>query len=570
MERRLAAILAADMVGYSRLMAADETGTIERQKAYRRTLIDPTIAEYGGRIVKTTGDGILIEFGSVVDAVQCALDIQRAIAEREAPVNVETQIAYRVGINLGDIVIDGDDILGDGVNVAARLEAIAPSAGLCVSDMVHQNLRGAVGVDFEDIGEQTLKNIDRKIRVWRWFPGEGLPVRASSNAPTEREKHLPPAIEVHPFETLSPDPDHRYYAEGIADDIAAAISKLDTLRVVATSDREGANNAHYRVEGTIKVAGKRLRCNVQLLEIADGHYLWAEKFDGLVEEIFDFHDRITEKVVTALEVELSEGQQVWTWRREAGDALAYEAFLKGRAAYKEYSRPGNARARAAFEAALERAPAFLAAAVGLARSHIEDATFGWSADREESLRNARGVLDGVFAIEPDHPSAHTELSHALMVEGDFSAARLEGELAVALDPNYADAHHCLAHVLVCLELPEEALRSARRAISLNPGAPESYLIPLAEALLALKRYQEAEAVCEKIISRRPAWIMARVLKILVLLGLENEAEARQAVQSLLENSPSVTAERWHRTIFYPKRPDVPGLLKQLISVGLPP
>ncbi len=573
MERRLAAILVIDMVGYSRLMAADESGTIARQKLHREASIDPQIACYKGRIVKTTGDGLLAEFPSVVDAVNCALAFQTALLEKEAAMPAERRILYRAGINLGDIVIDGDDILGDGVNLAARLESIAPPAGLCVSDVVRQNLRGVLGETFEDIGEQSLKNLDRKVRVWRWPASEGRQTGSPGHAASEREEDLPPAIEVRPFETLSPDPDHRFFAEGFAEDIATAISKLDTLRVFSAASREGTNgasDARYRIEGSVRVAGKRLRCNVQLVEIADGHHLWAEKFDGLVEELFDFQDLITEEVVAALEVELSEGQQVRTWRREAGDALAYEAFLKGRAAYKEYSRSGSARARAAFEAALGRSPTFLSAAVGLARTCIEDATFGWSTDRDESLREARQVLDGVFAIEPDHPMAHAELSHALMVEGNFAAARLEAELAVALDPNNGDAHGCLAQILVCLGLTEGALRSSRRAISLNPSTPEFYLIPMSESFIALKRYHEALAMSEQIIARRPAWIMAHVLKTLALHGLGKEAEARQAVRSLLEISPGFTAGRWQQAIFYPERPDVPALLERLVSAGLPP
>ncbi|MCG8359785.1 MAG: tetratricopeptide repeat protein, partial [Kiloniellales bacterium] len=202
--------------------------------------------------------------------------------------------------------------------------------------------------------------------------------------------------------------------------------------------------------------------------------------------------------------------------------------------------------------------------------HIEDATFGWSADRGQSLQEARRLLAGVFAIDPHHASAHMELSHVLMVEGDFPAARLEGELAVALDPNSADAHQCLAHILVCLELPEEALRSARRALSLNPGTPEFYFISMAEAFIALKRYQEALAVSEKLIAKRPAWIMARIMSALALHGVGKESEARKEIKYLLEISPRFTAGRWRRIIFYPDRPDVPDLVQQLVAVGLPP
>ncbi|MCZ6588826.1 MAG: tetratricopeptide repeat protein [Alphaproteobacteria bacterium] len=569
MERRLAAILAIDMVGYSRLMETDESGTITRQKVHRENFIDPQIDRYTGRIVKTTGDGLLAEFPSVVDAVDCALAFQSALSDEEQNISEEQRILYRAGINLGDIVIDGDDILGDGVNVAARLETIAPPGGLCVSDMVRQNLRGAVGDSFEDMGEQILKNIERKVRVWRWPAADEDATQPSGPTASDSKGNSPLTIAVLPFETLSADVDHHFYADGFAEDIATAISKLDTLHVVSIGSNGSASAARYHVEGSIRISGPRIRCNVQLIEIADGHHLWSEKFDGQVEDIFEFQDQITDQVVAALEIELTEGQQVRLWHREASDPLAYEDFLKGRAAYKEYSRPGNARARTSYQAALDRSPAFLSAAVGLARTHIEDATFGWSADREQSLQEARRLLDGVFAIEPDHASAHMELSHVLMVDGEFPAARLEGELAVALDPNSADAHQCLAHILVCHELPEEALRSARRAISLNPGTPEFYFISMAEAFIALERYQEALAVSEKMIARRPGWIMARILNALALHGLGKESEARKEIQNLIEISPSFTASRWQRIIFYPDRPDIPDLIERLVSVGLP-
>ena len=570
MERRLAAILAIDMVGYSRLMGTDESGTIARQKRHREAFIDPQIARYAGRIVKTTGDGLLAEFPSVVDAVDCTLAFQSALAEDERDTPEDRRILYRAGINLGDIVIDGDDILGDGVNVAARLESIAPPAGLCVSDVVRQNLRGAVGDSFGDLGEQNLKNIERKVRVWRWPAGDRAAMGSSGSVTASDAENRLPTIEVRPFETFSSEPDHRIHAEGFAEDIATALSKLDTLRVVTAGIEEGANRPRYHVKGSIRIAGARIRCNVQLIQIADGHHIWSEKFDGQVEDIFDFQDHITEQVAAALEVELSEGQQVRRWRRESGDPLAYEDFLQGRAAYKEFSRPGSARARTHYQAALDQSPSFHSAAVMLARTHIEDATYGWSADRAESLLEARRHLDRVLAIDPDHPSVHIELAHASMVEGDFPTARLEAELGVALDPNYADGLQALATILLCLDLPEEALRSSRRAISLNPGTPEFYLVPMTESFIALGRYREALATSDDILAKRPTWNMTRILNILALHGLGKEQEARDAVRSLLEVSPRFSVGRWRRIIFYPDRADIPGLVERLISAGLPP
>jgi len=569
MERRLAAILAVDMVGYSRLMAADEAGTIVRHKRHRETVIDPQIRHFNGRIVKTTGDGLLVEFPSVVDAVNCAVTFQSELDNVESNGPDESCVRYRAGINLGDIVIDGDDILGDGVNVAARLEAIAPPSGLCVSDMVRQNLRGTLGDTFEDLGEQALKNIDRGIRVWRWTAAGPQTTGAARPAPPRSENPSTSTIEILPFEVLSPKADQEFHAVGFAEDIATAISKLGTFRVLSTAPARGGAETTYQVKGSVRIAEPRVRCNVQLLETASGYRLWSEKFDGRVDQIFDFQDQVTELVVAALEIELTEGEQARTWRREAGDREAYDAFLQGRTAYKEYSRPGNARARTAYEAALKCNPMFLSAVVGLSRTHIEDATFDWSPDRKQSLDEARRVLEGVFAVDPDHASAHMELSHLLMVEGEFATARLEGELAVALDPNNADAHQALAHVLVCLGLPEEALRSSRRALSLNPGRPEFYLIPMAEAYVALERWQEALAVSEQIVAKRSSWVMGRILNILALQGLEKDSEAELAVRALLERSPGYSAARWKRAIFYPERRDVPELLDRLVSAGLP-
>lgn len=569
MERRLSAILALDMVGYSRLMGVDESGTISRQKRHREAFIDPQIARFGGRIVKTTGDGMLVEFPSVVDAVDCAQEFQSTIADQERDVPKEQRILYRAGINLGDIVIDGDDILGDGVNVAARLEALAAPAGICISDMVRQNLRGAAGESFEDVGEQTLKNIERKVRIWRWPAGETGHSGVSRNEPALRAERQVSTIAVLPFETLSSDPEHQFCAEGLREGVATVITKLDTLRLVPAQDGNSATRPRYQVRGNLRVSGPRIRCNVHVIETDNGQRLWAEKFDGEISDIFDLEDRLTDQIIAALEVELTEGQQVKLWHREAGDSAAYDHFLQGRSAYKDYSRSGNARARASYEAALAMSPNFHSAAVGLARVHIEDATFGWSPDKGKSLEEARRLLNGVFAIDPDHPPAHMELAHVLMVEGDFAAARLEGELAVALDPNSADAHQALAHVLVCLQLPEEALRSARRAIELNPGAPGFYLIVIAEALIALQRYQEALAVTDKVIAEQPAWIMARVLKALALDGLGKQQEAKSEISNLLQTSPRFTADRWRRIIFYPDRPDIPDLMSRLVALGLP-
>jgi adenylate cyclase len=566
MERRLSAIFAADIVGYSRLMEADEIDTINRQKRHRRELINPTFAEFHGRVVKEMGDGLLVEFQSVLDAVQCAIQIQLAMPDREANVPEDGRISYRIGINLGDIVIDGDDILGDGVNIAARLESMAPMSGICISDLVWQNLRGELGGDFSLHGDVNLKNISRKVRVWQWPADDNDKATATFAENVEPISRTERSIVVHPLKVYPEDADLRVYSLGFEDDIARALSKLGTLRIWAA---ESSPEADFAVKGTMRIVPPRIRCNLQLLDKRNGVTLWSEKFDGTIQEVFDFQDHVVEQVASACEIELTEGQQATKWRREAADPLAYELFLSGRSACIEYSRAGNARARSAFERAIERSPSFFSAIVNVARTHVEDATFGWATDAEKSLRNAQTLINQVLAIDPDHPVAHAERAHALLVAGDHQHARLEAELAIALDPDNADAHVIHAYCLSALDLPDRALLAARRAIRLNPGKPEFYFISLVDVMVVLERFEEALALCNQIISRRPDWLTAKVWRALALDGLSREEDARQQIKEVMDSSPSFSADRWRRFQYAPNRKFIAAMANQLVVLGLP-
>lgn len=565
MERRLAAILAADIVGYSRLMESDEVGVLERQGAQFETAILPNIRQFNGRIVKTTGDGFLAEFQSVVDAVNCAFAFQADVERHNTAEPDHAPICYRAGINIGDIIIQGADIFGDGVNVAARLEAIAPPNGVCVSELVWQNLRGTLGQQFQDIGPQQFKNIDRQIGAWRWPADENAPVVAR---PTSVEPDPQTTLFVGAVEYKSGDADARDFCDGLSNDVVVALSKLDTIRLVTAPDSD-TSPARYTLVGQVRTAGPRMRCTMRLSEVTSGTLVWAEKFDGTLDDVFDFQDQITNAVAAAVEIELSEGEQARGWRTEAGDTTTYERFLEARAAYKEYSRAGNARAQKAYKAALAASPGFLTAAVGLARCKIETVSFGWSERPEVSFEEARQLLNGVFAVDPDHAAAHAELSHLLMREFDYPAARLEAELAVALDPNYADAHNCLSFILVCMDQPENALYAARRAIQLNPGTPEFYLTSMGEAHVALGHGEKAVAVAERILARRPAWVMAHVTKILGHHLQGDLAAAKTAVEAVLGISPRFTIDRWTRAVNYPQRSDIAQLAGRLAEAGLP-
>jgi adenylate cyclase len=582
MQSRLAAILAADMVGYSRLMGTDAAGTVVRQKANRKELIDPAIDSHHGRIFKATGDGFLVEFSSIVDAVSCAVKIQRLMGATQAEVPEDRRIYYRIGINLGEIIEDEGDIFGDGVNIAARIEGLAPRGGLCVSDTVHENLRSQLDISFEDLGEQSLKNIERRVRIWKWSDNSSPSIKESASGGRSSSKEDRTSIAVLPFMNLASTSDHEHLADGITDDLTTELSKIDSLYIVSRTSAFAYKGktiratqigeelgADYIVEGSVQTAGNSVRINAQLIETRGGGHLWAEKFDGSLDAILQFQDQITQKVVSALEVRFSEGEQVRLWRDEAADARAYEHFLRGRAYYKEYSRVGSARAKPQFQAALGITPRFVSAITGLARTHIEDATYGWSASREASLAEAKHLLGSALSMNENHATAHAELAHLLMVSGDYEAARKQAQRATSIDPNSAEAQNVTAFVLLCLNLPGEALSYARNAIRLNPGAPEFYLIVMADAYVMLRRYDEALPLLKRILARRPSWIMARALSVICHEAMGRHDEAHKVASDISEMSSSFGIRRWRRCLHNPDRPDINESAKMLEAAGLP-
>jgi adenylate cyclase len=355
--RRLTAILAADVVGYSRLMGADEEGTHERLKALRRELLDPKIAEHHGRIVKTTGDGLLMEFASVVDAVRCAVEVQQAMPERNASVGSDTRIELRIGINLGDVIVEGDDLYGDGVNIAARIEALADAGGVFVSNTVHDHVRDRLPFAFEDLGEQQVKNIARRVRVYRVRPaspqpnppptaGEGSARGARVGAAEPPALTLPdkPSIAVLPFANIGGDPEQEYFADGMVDEIITALSRIRWLFVIAQNSSfsyKGQSpdvkqvgrelGVRYVLEGSVRKAGGRVRITVQLIDAATGVHLWADRFDGSLEDVFDLQDNIASSVAGVIEPALQAAETARSADRPTTDLGAYDLYLRAHA-----------------------------------------------------------------------------------------------------------------------------------------------------------------------------------------------------------------------------------------------
>ena len=345
MERRLAAVLAADVAGYSRLMGIDEEGTLARLKAVRRDLVDPTIASHRGRIVKTTGDGMLVEFASAVDAARSAIEVQRGMAERNADVPQQIRLEFRIGIHVGDIIIDENDIFGDGVNIAARLEGIAEPGGVCISDDAHRQIRGKIDIAFDDIGEQTLKNIAEPMRAWNIrLPGEAASaIRSSSSAIQVQDLALPdkPSIVVLPFDNMSAEAGQDYLADGIVEAITAALSSIRSFFVIARSSaftyKGRATNARdigkelgvaYLLEGSVQKAGNRLRIIVQLIETEGGAHVWSSRFDGAIDDFFDLEDRITEQVAGALQPSIRIAEIERSRRKRPQDLGSYDYTMR--------------------------------------------------------------------------------------------------------------------------------------------------------------------------------------------------------------------------------------------------
>jgi len=559
-QRRLSAILAADVAGYTRLVEQDTEGTVTAWKSARDEVINPAVTERAGRIVKFTGDGFLAEFPSVEDAVGCAMEIQEELAD--------SALAFRMGIHLGDVIDDGQDIHGEGVNIAARIEALAESNGISVSAAVYEQVRNRIDANFQNMGEHVVKHVSAPVRVFSIVNQFSRGVE-NVELVTEQISLEKPSISVSPFEYFSSDASNRYVAEGFAADLISELSKIDNLTVISHTSPDSASAADFIIEGSVRSAGVKLRANVQLIDCKTGQHIWAERFDGVLDDVFEFQDNVVERIVTALEVRLSDGEQVLLWRSEAGDPKVYALFLSARSAYKEYSRASNARARRGYENAVALSPRFVPALAGLARTHIEDASFGWSASRDASEREAKRLLDKALEIAPKHALAHTEMAHLLMVQGGFEDAYDEAARAVAIDPNLADAQHVLGIVLVCQSRPEEALKSCLRAIQLNPSTPEFYLITLSEAYIALSRHDDAIATLRHIEMRRPDWIMVHALMAIAQMSISQSRAAKAAVKKILDRYPTFTATKWRNRIFYPNRTDIPNLNSLLISSGLP-
>ncbi len=554
MVRRLAAIVSADVVGYSRLMGADEAGTLAALKSLRSDVIEPRVRAAGGRIFKQVGDGVLAEFGSAVDAVGCALAIQLQLAARTmAP--PERPMMLRIGINVGDVLVEGDDLYGDVVNIAVRLDAFADAGGICISGDVYRQVRKHLDCGFEDLGERTLKNIAEPVRLYRIVAerSESRPAPASAESMFDR-----PALAVLPFTNMSGDPEQEYFSDGLSEDVITALAAWRSFPVIARNSSfiykgravDVKRVAHelglrYVLEGSVRKGGDRLRVTAQLIEATTGHHLWAEKFDRRLADVFALQEEITRHIVATLEPELQRAEQRRIALKKPENLNAWDFCLRGQAQLDDVSKEGNARARALFERAIALDPGYSQAYTGLANSHHRDILLECAEDRAASLASLFAAARRAVAVDDASSPAHEALSTAYIWSDEHDLAIAEAERAVELDPNSVVARRSLGNKLDLAGRSAEGIAHLERALQLSPQDPQSQ-VPmtfLARAYLNARRYEDAVSCARKAIGRRPDYPHAHYILAIALGHFGRHAEARLALDACERLHPGFAAKR---------------------------
>jgi adenylate cyclase len=536
-QRRLSAIMAADVAGYSRLVARDEEGALRQLSGHLREVVEPAVDEYGGRIFKTMGDGFLAEFASVVGALRCALKIQEGVAERNRPVLADERLEFRIGLHMADVVVESDDILGDGVNIAARLESLALPGGVCVSARVHEDTAGRLDVAFHDLGEQPLKNIPRPVRVYRVVPPGaegGLDVRTSLPLPAK------PSIAVMPFHNMSGDPEQEYFADALSEDIITALSRWrwffvisrDTSfaykdRIVEPSRVAEELGVRYVMQGSVRKAGQRVRVVAQLVDATNGAAIWADTFDRQLVDIFALQDELTEQVVGAIEPAMVQSEGVRVARKNPADLTAFDCYQRGMWRLHKFSPEAYRESLALFRQAIDRDPELSLGYIGLARALYGGAVYGWSEQPRRDFLEGHAASLRAIQLDPRDAYAYFAASGASLFLGRHREALEQARKTVALNPNFGFGHFRLGQVLVYSGRAKEAVAPIERSIRYSPYDPQlgSMHRMLAFTLFHAGEYERAVTEAESAIRLHDVPAAAVLAASLVKLGRMEEAQA---------------------------------------------
>ncbi|MEE8285614.1 MAG: adenylate/guanylate cyclase domain-containing protein [Gammaproteobacteria bacterium] len=578
MPRKLAAILYADVVGYSRLTGEDEEGTHRRLSEYL-DLISAFIEQHNGGVVHYAGDAVLADFGTASDSLTCAVAIQRDLASRNETLPDDRKLHFRVGVNLGEVIVDRNDIYGDGVNVAARLESLARPGGICISDAVRSAIGNKLAFEYEFMGEQRVKNIAEPVRTYRVRMDD---VAAESFSSTE-SLELPekPSIAVLAFDNMSNDPEQSYFSDGVAEDIITDLSKISSLFVVARNSTFAYKDQHvnvqevgrqlgvrYVLEGSVRKAGNRLRITAQLIDTATGGHLWAERYDRDLTDIFEVQDEVTRKIVTALLPRLSPEDKQRTVSRVTGNMEAYDYFLRGRDQDVLDTRDANASARSMLGKAIELDPEFSLAHSYLARNYLISYNNRWGDDPEQSLKIGMELAQRAIALDKYNAHAHYAYAAAATWSKQHDQALVEAREAIAIDPNFSLGHEILGFTLLYIGQPREAIAAIQLAMRLDPLFRDVILHILAQAYYQLGEYEQAVAALKRRLIRKPESDISRVL-LAASYGQLGEAEkGRMEWAHAIEVNPEYSLEHRRRVLPYKNPKDFEHIVEGLRKAGV--
>ncbi|MFQ5953698.1 MAG: adenylate/guanylate cyclase domain-containing protein [Kiloniellales bacterium] len=579
MDRRLTAILAADMVGYSRLMGEDEAGTLDALKTHRVELIEPAIAAHEGRVVKLIGDGVLAEFPSVVEAVQCGVEIQRGMAKRNVEATADRRIEFRVGINLGDVIADGDDIYGEGVNIAVRLERIADPGGICIARNVFDQVKGKVEVGFEDMGDLRIKNIAAPVRVYRILPETSGTARAPRRGEEAGLHANKPSVAVLPFTNMSGDPEQEYFSDGITEDVITELARFQNLTVMARNsvftykgqavrvqDVGRDLGVDYVVEGGVRKAGNRVRVTVQLVDAISGNHIWAERYDRDLTDIFELQDELTQRIVATLPGRLESAGAARIKRKPPADMGVYDYVLRAKLCHHRGTAEDNAEAIRLLDRAIELDPEFASAYAwractlgqALVRGYLED-TRGLYDQAVEAVRKG-------LSLDENDLECLRILCEVHMEQSQLEEAEICHERAFKLNPNDPRILAQRGELLTWLGRPEEGAEWVEQAMRLDPYGADAWTHLAGRALFGMRRYEDAIRAYKRVRAPRVAH-HAYMAACYAHLGSEDQAQAQAA--QVLRMKEDFSAAAFGKTLFYKADADGQHVLDGLSKAGLP-
>jgi adenylate cyclase len=580
MERKLTAIFSADVQGYSRLMGEDEEATIRTLTAYREVMTSH-IQQYRGRVVDAPGDNLLAEFASAVDAVQAAVEIQKALRTRNTALSEHRQMHYRIGINIGDVVVEGERIYGDGVNIAARLESLAEGGGISISGTVYDQVKNKLALAYQYRGEHEVKNITDPVRMYTVeLQTETVVPSMSGEQPAPLPLPNKPSIAVLPFTNMSADREQEYFSDGITDDLITDLSKVSGLFVIARNSTFAYKGqavkvaqvsrelgVRYVLEGSVRKAGNRVRVNVQLIDALTSGHVWAERYDRELKDIFALQDEVTQKVVFALTVKLTSEEQARFRQAPTDNLEAYDFYLRAEASYWRYTKGAYAQARQMLERAIELDSEYAAAYAALARTYITERAMLWSLE-PQTLEKAFAMAHRAVALDDSLPWAHVGLGTVYLWKKEHTQAIAEAERAVALDPNFADGYITLGYTLGWAGRPEESIRLVEKAMRLNPHYPFLYLFYLGRAYYTTGHPEEAIEVLRSVLTRNPDFTPAYAYLAASYSELGQETAARAKAAAVLRLNPHISLTNLRQILPYKDQASFERFLTALRKAGL--